>query len=49
MSTYKLSMPKPEQADIKCSTVKTFTPWAEIVEANRVSVTAVAVTGISTG
>ena len=44
-----LSMPKPAQADIKCSTVYTFTPPLEMVEAKRVSVTAVAVIGISTG
>jgi len=49
MSTNKLSSPKPAQADIRCSTVNTLAPKCEMVEAKRVSVTAVAETGMVTG
>ena len=40
MSTYRLSRPRPAQADIRCSTVCTLAPPLEMVEASRVSVTA---------
>ena len=49
MSTYRLSSPKPAQADIRCSTVNTLAEPTEMVDARRVSVTAVADTGMSTG
>ena len=42
-------MPRPAQADIRCSTVCTLAPPFEMVEARRVSVTAWAETGMSTG
>ena len=42
-------MPRPAQADMRCSTVCTFAPPLEIVDARRVSVTAWADTGMSTG
>ena len=52
MSTIRLSMPSPEQADIRCSTVLTFgapgSPPGDNAVASRVSQTAVALTGIST-
>ena len=46
---YRLSMPRPAQADIRCSTVCTLAPPLEMVDASRVSVTASADTGMSTG
>ncbi len=49
MSTYRLSMPRPAQADIRCSTVCTLAPPLEMVDARRVSVTASADIGMSTG
>ena len=49
MSICRLSMPRPAQADIRCSTVCTLAPPDDTVEASRVSVTASAVIGISTG
>ena len=48
MSTYRLSIPKPAQADIRCSTVCTLASPCDKVEAKRVSVTAFAETAIST-
>lgn len=47
-STYKLSMPSPAQADIRCSTVDTRAPSFCSTEARRVSPMALAVAGIST-
>src|SRR6218665_2474877 len=49
MSTWRLSMPRPAQADIRCSTVCTLALPCAMVEASRVSVTASARTGMSTG
>ena len=49
MSMYRLSMPRPAQADIRCSTVCTLALPFEMVEASRVSVTACAEITISTG
>lgn len=49
MSIYRLSSPRPAQADMRCSTVCTLAPPAPMVEAMRVSTTAVAVMGMSTG
>jgi hypothetical protein len=53
ISTTRLSMPRPAQADIRCSMVCTLgadgSPPALIVEAMRVSHTARAFTGMSTG
>ena len=51
MSMYRLSNPRPAQADIRCSTVCTLArPSGEMsVEAMRVSLTAAALTGMSTG
>lgn len=42
-------MPRPAQADIRCSTVWTLAPLDDTVDASRVSVTASAVIAISTG
>lgn len=46
-------MPRPEQADIRCSIVCTFgapgSPSTEMVDAMRASLTAAALTAISTG
>ena len=42
-------MPRPAQADIRCSTVWTLALPLEMVDASRVSVTAWADTGMSTG
>ncbi len=42
-------MPRPAQADIRCSTVATLAPLLEAVVAMRVSDTASADIGISTG
>lgn len=47
-STYRLSMPSPAQADIRCSTVDTRVPSFCSTEARRVSPIALAVAGIST-
>jgi len=49
MSMNKLSMPRPAQADMRCSTVKTLALPTEMVDARRVSVTAKALMGMSTG
>ena len=53
MSMMRLSSPRPQQADIRCSTVCTLgapgSPPAEMVEAMRVSLTDSADTGMSTG
>jgi hypothetical protein len=46
---YRLSSPRPAQADIRCSTVRTLASPTDSVEASRVSVTAWAFTGMSTG